>query len=79
MRRRISSKGQVTIPRAIREKAGLRPSVEVEVEIEGETVCIRRAHSRTGRGSGADLVAHTRGRDDGTLTTDEIMALTRGE
>jgi len=76
---RITSKGQVTIPVAIREKAGLLPNTEVEVEFDGETVRITRARRKTASGRGAQLVAHMRGRGDGTMTTDEIMALTRGE
>jgi len=76
---RITSKGQVTIPLAIREKAGLLPNTEVEFELDGRTVRIRRARHKTGRGRGAQLVAHMRGRGDKTMSTDEIMALTRGE
>jgi AbrB family looped-hinge helix DNA binding protein len=74
---RITSKGQVTIPHAIREKAGLLPNTEVEFEFDGRAVRIRRARRKTGRG--AQLVAHMRGRGDKTLSTDEIMALTRTE
>jgi AbrB family looped-hinge helix DNA binding protein len=76
---RINSKGQVTIPLAMREKAGLLPNTEVEFEIDGNTVRIKRARRKTGRGGGAKLVTHMRRRGDGTMTTDEIMALTRGE
>ena len=67
------------IPIAIREKAGLLPHTEVEFEVEGKTVRLRRARGKPGTGRGARLVAHMRGRGDGRLTTDEIMALTRGE
>jgi AbrB family looped-hinge helix DNA binding protein len=76
---RITSKGQVTIPVEIREKAGLLPHTEVEFEFDGTCVRIVRVerHDRTSRG--ARLVANLRGRGDGTLSTDEIMALTRGE
>jgi antitoxin PrlF len=79
MKSRINSKGQVTIPRTIREKAGLSPNTEVAFDFDGETVGIRpvRRESRSARG--AQLVAHMRGRGDGTMTTDEIMAFTRGK
>jgi AbrB family looped-hinge helix DNA binding protein len=76
---RITSKSQVTIPLAIREKAGLSPKTEVELDFDGETVRIRRARRKAGSGRGARLVAHMRGRGEGAMTTDEIMALTRGE
>jgi AbrB family looped-hinge helix DNA binding protein len=76
---RITSKGQVTIPLAIREKAGLLPNTEVEFDFDGKVVRIRRVQSKSGSGRGARLVAHMRGRGEGTMSTDEIMALTRGE
>jgi bifunctional DNA-binding transcriptional regulator/antitoxin component of YhaV-PrlF toxin-antitoxin module len=76
---RITSKGQVTIPLALREKAGLLPDTEVEFDFDGNAVRIRRARRKSSGGRGARLVAHMRGRGDGTMTTDEIMALTRGE
>ncbi len=76
---RITSKGQVTIPLAIREKAGLFPNTEIEIELDGRAVRIRRARRKTSRGRGSQLVAHMRGRGDKTMSTDEIMALMRGE
>jgi AbrB family looped-hinge helix DNA binding protein len=76
---RITSKGQVTIPLALRQKAGLLPDTEVEFEFDGKAVLIRRARRKLGTGRGARLVARMRGRGDGTMTTDEILALTRGK
>lgn len=38
---RITSKGQVTIPQAIREQSGLLPHTEVEIVIEDGKVVIR--------------------------------------
>jgi AbrB family looped-hinge helix DNA binding protein len=73
---RITSKGQVTIPQDIRERAGLLPHTDVEFVYDGKTVQIVRAdRKKTGRG--ARIVAHLRGRATGTMSTDEIMALTR--
>jgi AbrB family looped-hinge helix DNA binding protein len=74
---RITSKGQVTIPLAIRERAGLLPNTEVEFDFDGKAVRIRRARRKSASGRGARLIAHMRGRGDGALTTDAIMALTR--
>ena len=76
---RITSKGQVTIPADIREKAGLLPHTDVEFEFDGSTVRIRRARERRGDTRGDRLVGRLRGRGDIKMTTDEIMALTRGE
>lgn len=75
---RITSKGQVTIPKRIRDEAGLLPGQEVEFELSGGAVTLHRADGRSARGD--RLVEHLRShRGQFTMTTDEIMALTRGE
>jgi AbrB family looped-hinge helix DNA binding protein len=76
---RITSKGQVTIPADIRERAGLLPHTEVEFEMDEGVVRIVRVQSRTGQGRGGRLVAHLKGRGDVAMSTDAIMALTRGD
>ena len=43
---RINSRVQVTIPAAMRERAGLLPHTEVDFEFDGKTVQIVRAHRR---------------------------------
>ncbi|WP_430420195.1 AbrB/MazE/SpoVT family DNA-binding domain-containing protein [Phenylobacterium sp.] len=76
---RITSKGQVTIPAEIREKAGLLPHTDVDFEFDGRHVRIVRAAHQKDEGRGARLVAHLRRHGgDVRMTTDEIMALTRG-
>jgi AbrB family looped-hinge helix DNA binding protein len=76
---RITSKGQVTIPAEIREKAGLLPHTEVDFEFDGETVRIVRAKAPTGRDRGDEIVASLRGKGRRSgMTTDQIMALMRG-
>jgi AbrB family looped-hinge helix DNA binding protein len=77
---RITSKGQVTIPQDIREQAGLLPNTEVEFVLDGETVRIVKAQSPRRLTRGSVLVGRLRGSARAvSLTTDEIMALTRGE
>lgn len=76
---RITAKGQVTIPVEIRERLGLLPNSVVDFEVDGNTVRIRRARGRQTRGRGRSIVEHLRGKATGGMTTDEIMALTRGE
>ncbi len=50
MTNRIGAKGQVVIPKPLREKAGLTPGSEVDFELRGgEVVLIAR---RTGSGLG---------------------------
>ncbi len=74
---RITSRGQVTIPAEIRERAGLLPHTEVEFEFDGAVVRIVRAKARDTNSRGARHVAHLRRRGDVAMSTDEIMALTR--
>ena len=76
---RISSKGQVTIPAKIRERAGLLPGTEVAFEFDGEVVGIVRAKDRSSDGRGVRVVAHRRRRGDVATSTDEITALTRAD
>lgn len=75
---RITSKGQVTIPLAIRQKAGLLPNTEVDFIIKGNTVqIVKTADSERSRGN--KLIARLRGKATVKMSTDEIMALTRGD
>jgi AbrB family looped-hinge helix DNA binding protein len=73
---RITTKGQVTIPVEIRERLGLLPNTEVDFKLEGAVVRVRKAKGSGGRGR--RLIARMRGRGDIALSTEEIMALTRG-
>jgi AbrB family looped-hinge helix DNA binding protein len=74
---RVTSKGQVTIPRSVRQRLGIFPQSEVEFVIEGNTVILRTV---TGEASQGKLLIETlRERATIKMTTDEIMALTRGE
>jgi antitoxin PrlF len=74
---RITSKGQVTIPVQIRERLGLLPNSEVEFEVEGTAVRIRKARGRKASGRGRSIVAQMRGKATSGLSTEQIMALTR--
>jgi AbrB family looped-hinge helix DNA binding protein len=76
---RITSKGQVTIPVEIREKSGLLPGTEVDFELDGGTVRIVRARSPRRETRGDEIVRRLRGSATVKMSTDEIMALTRGE
>jgi bifunctional DNA-binding transcriptional regulator/antitoxin component of YhaV-PrlF toxin-antitoxin module len=67
----------VTIPVEIREQLGLLPGTEVRFEVDGSTVCIVRVEGDT-RSRGQTLVQHMRGSGRTTMSTDDIMALTRG-
>lgn len=75
---RITTKGQVTIPQHVRRQLGLEPGDEVEffVDQDGGARIVPK-HGPTGRGQ--RIVAALRGRGDVPLTTDEIIAMTRGD
>ena len=76
---RITSKGQVTIPQEIREKAGLLPGTEVEFVLDAGMVHIRKVEQPITPGRGARIDDRHAGSATIKMTTDEIMALMRGE
>ena len=75
-RMRVTAKGQVTIPQPIRRRLGLLADTEVQFKVVGNAVEIRKV-AQGGR-RGRALLARMRGKATTTMTTDEIMALTRG-
>jgi AbrB family looped-hinge helix DNA binding protein len=77
---RITTKGQVTIPVEIREKLGLLPNSEVEFEIVGNAVRMRKVRRVKDAGRrGKSIVQRLRGRGSVRMSTDAILALTRGQ
>ncbi len=74
---KLNSKGQVTIPAELRHRHGFFEGDEVDVVEDGKT--LRIVHRATGKTRGARIVAPLRGRATTTLTTDDLMALLRGE
>lgn len=75
---RITSKGQVTIPIEIRERVGMLPNTEVAFEVDGDAVRIVRLENAAA-GRGERLLERMRGRATSGMSTEEILALTRGE
>ncbi|PYR39775.1 MAG: AbrB family transcriptional regulator [Acidobacteria bacterium] len=75
---RITTKGQVTIPQAIRERLGLLPYSEVEFDVVGDSVRIRKKRGSKTRGQKL-LELMRRAKPKPGLTTDQLMALTRGD
>ncbi len=72
---RVTEKGQVTIPKELREALGIGAGSEVEFERAEDTLVVRKIKSGSTRGR--QLVERLRGGGDVRLTTEEIMALTR--
>jgi AbrB family looped-hinge helix DNA binding protein len=78
---RVTSKGQVTIPQDVREKLGIFPGTEVDFVVKGSSASITKAKQKNGvMTRGARIVANAIGKGsvNRDLTTDQIMAITRG-
>jgi AbrB family looped-hinge helix DNA binding protein len=74
---KLNSKGQVTIPAALRQRHGLHEGDEVEVIEDGNTLRIVRTEASQTRGE--RLVHRLRSRASTTMSTDQLMELLRGE
>jgi len=77
----LNSKGQVTIPAHLREKHDLHAGDEVEVIEEDGVLLITRVEGSLSRGQRRvrRLRNTASSRDVAGMSTDEIMALLRGE
>ena len=73
---RVTVKGQVTIPRDIREQLGIMPHSDVEFVVEGKRVYLRK---REVASPGNQVLAILAGSANARLSTDEILQLTRGD
>lgn len=76
----VTRKGQVTVPKQIRDALGINPGTQVvfEVNKDGEVV-LRKAGQTTHRRIKRDRFEAARGRADLKYRTDDLMALLRGE
>jgi len=77
----LNSKGQVTIPAHLRDKYGLHPGDTIEVvEVDGTLRIVRAEGSQTrGQRLARQLRNTATGKDVAGMSTDQIMALLRGE
>jgi len=73
----VTSKGQVTIPKKVRELLGIEPGSAVDFELTSAGEVVLR-HGRRKAKQPARKFARLRGAATVKMSTDEIMALTRG-
>lgn len=74
----VTSKGQVTIPKRVRDHLGITPGTAVEFELQQDgRVVVRKVGRKPPRK--ASPFGRIRGRATAGMSTDEIMALTRAE
>jgi AbrB family looped-hinge helix DNA binding protein len=77
---RITTKGQVTIPREIRDELGLLPNTEVTFDIVDGEARLRKARHGGKLSRGDGVIRHLRSvKPSNKLSTEEIMALMRGK
>jgi AbrB family looped-hinge helix DNA binding protein len=70
---RITAKGQITIPKHIREKLGITPTTEIDfLEKEGQIYLVK-----VSRNTNTNKFSRLRGIATVKMTTDEILSLTR--
>lgn len=76
MATKLTSKGQVTIPKPVRDHLGIAPGSEVEFRLAADgNIVIEKADGTRPPSRFAKLV----GVAGPGLSTDEIMAITRGD
>ena len=68
------TKGQVTIPKQLREKHGIGPNSEVEFLEHRGRIYLKKI----GRAGGPNSFEAVRGSATAKMSTEEILALTRG-
>ncbi len=73
----ITTKGQITIPAKLRAKKGFLPHTQVKFVEDADAVRLVKVTSTPRRGS--QIVKQLRGKATVRMSTDEILALTRGE
>ena len=76
---KVTVKGQVTIPKEFRDKHGISPGTEVEFLSVDDRLIVRPANRTDKKERFKSALRRLRGSGRGRHTTDEIMAMTRGE
>jgi len=75
---RVTTKGQVTIPLHIREKLKITPNSEIDFQEKGGRVYLVKTDHKTHSTMRRNKFRRFRGIATVKMSTEEIMALTRG-
>ncbi|WP_375590580.1 AbrB/MazE/SpoVT family DNA-binding domain-containing protein [Hoeflea alexandrii] len=80
---RVSEKGQITIPKHLRERAGIAPNSEVTVDFDGGRLIIAAADRQAEKANRARLerfmqaLRKLEGSGDQAINADQLMQITR--
>jgi antitoxin PrlF len=77
---RMTSKGQVTIPKSVRDSAGIKPGADLAVVYDGGVIKILRhtkGNAAAEEKARAAWLNRVRGVATAGISTDDILALTR--
>ena len=80
---RVSEKGQVTIPKHLRERAGIRPNSEVSVRLEGNRVIVEAVDGTEHRNQRErmerflEALKALEGTGDPLISAEDVMRATR--
>lgn len=77
MEMRLTSKGQVTIPKQFRDALGIFPDSAVTFRLENGKLIVEKAASSSS--ASQRMTQALSGKGSVRLSTDEIMRLTRGD
>ncbi len=81
---RVTSKGQVTIPKHVREKLGIGPGDEVGFREEGQAMIVEKMEEPKKVNAGVELAKHLLGKGPmlrqgrPLITAEDLNLLTRG-
>lgn len=77
----VTTKGQVTIPKRVRDHLGIRPGSAVEFDLnkDGQIVLLKAKRKGGDKKPPKSRFARLLGTATIKMTTEELMALTRGD
>lgn len=72
MQATVAERGQITLPKAVRDALGLKKGTQLKVELEGSRIVLRKSVD--------DAISRARGRFklDGFASTEEALRSVRG-